>query len=439
MFDELEYKDLTEYHRTRYTPDKTHIVISGDFDPYEARALVASLTADCKIVSGPEPHIQADPPQVGPRTGEATFDVPTTRLCLSWKTPSIDHEDAPAYELLAAILGRGRSSRLYRSLRTRLELAIEISAWTWIGPGETGVFGISAECAPEKKGELKAAILDEIAQLPASALDDELAKAKRQTATSQFRTLTSASGRATDLASNWHEARDLDFTKSYLAQINTVSARDLCRVAARLSPHRLTFTSLDPETYQHVSEVTESISTVQPITTHTLANGLSIALLPDHRVPLIHFQAAVRAGLPSETPTNSGINALFTAVLPKGTKTHTAEEIATTIESLGAGISASAGNNAMLVQASGLAIDSGEILEIFSDVLKNPVFPQEAIDREKTSSARFPRRGASRSAILLFLTIAPLTLQRPRLRLRHIRDCRNNSITHTSGSCCTSC
>lgn len=385
LFDELQYRDLKEYHRTRYTPDRTHIVISGDFDPTEARALVTSLTADCKIVSGQQPHIQTDPPQVGPRTGESTFDVPNTRLCLSWQTPAIDHEDAPAYELLAAILGRGKASRLYRSLRTRQELAIEISAWTWIGPGQTGIFGISAECAPEKKEELKAAILEEIALLPASALDDELAKAKRQTATSQFRTLTSASGRAADLAANWHEARDLDFTKSYLAQINTVSARDLCRVAARLGPHKLTFTCLEPETYQHVSEVTESTNPVQAITTHTLANGLTIALLPDSRVPLIHFQAAVRAGLPSETPANNGINALFAAVLPKGTQTYSAEEIATTIESLGASISATAGNNAMLVQASGLAIDTSEILEIFADVLKNPTFPQEAIEQEKTS------------------------------------------------------
>ncbi len=385
LFDEIEYADLKNYHRTRYTPDKTHIVISGDFDAGEARSLVTSFTADCRIVSGPEPHIQADPPQVGPREGFDTFDIPTSRLCLSWKTPAIDHEDAPAYDLLAAILGRGKASLLHRSLRDQRELALEISAWTWIGPDEAGIFSVSAECAPEKRDELRSAILAEISELSASALDDDLAKAKRQTAASQFRTLTSASGRASDLASNWHEARDLDFTRSYLAAINAVTEADIRRVAAKLTGNRLTFTSLDPENYQHVAGEKKVAAAIQPVTTHTLGNGLQLALLPDHRVPLIHFQAAVRAGLPSETPENNGINQLFASVLPKGTATRSADEISIALESLGASISASAGNNALLVQAAGLAIDTSAILEIFADVIQHPVFPTDSIAREKAS------------------------------------------------------
>jgi zinc protease len=385
LFDEIEHSDLTDYHRSRYTPDRTHIVISGDFDADEAKALVAALTADCKIVSGPEPHIQADPPQVGPREGFDTFDVPTSRLCLSWKAPAIDDPDAPAYDLLAAILGRGKSSRLHRTLRDQRELAIEISAWTWIGPGEEGLIAVSAESAPEKRDELKAAILSEIAELAASALDEDLAKAKRQTAASQFRSLTTASGRASDLASNWHEARDLDFTRSYLAAINAVNPADIRRVAAKLSENRLSFTSLDPENFAPIVAQKKAAAVKHGITTHTLSNGLKLALLPDHRVPLIHFQAAARAGLPSETPENNGLNQLFASTLPKGTASRSADEIANTLESLGASIYASAGNNALLVQAAGLSVDILPILDIFADVILNPTFPSEAIAREKAS------------------------------------------------------
>ncbi len=385
LFDEISHSDLTDYHRARYTPDKTHLVISGDFDADEARALVTSFTEDCKIVSGPEPHLQSDPPQVGPREGFDTFDIPTSRLCLTWKTPAIDHPDAPAYDMLAAILGRGRASRLHLHLREQRELALEISAWTWIDPDQAGLFAISAECQPEKRDELKAAILSEITDLTASAFDEDLAKAKRQTAASQFRTLTTASGRASDLASNWHEARDLNFTRSYLAEVNAVTAADIRRVAAKLTENRLTFTSLDPETYQHVAGEKKAAAALQPITTHTLSNGIQLALLPDHRVPLIHFQAAARAGLPSETPDNNGLNQLFSSTLTKGTTSRSADEIALTLESLGANISASAGNNALLVQAAGLSADTHTILDIFADVILNPVFPAESISREKAS------------------------------------------------------
>lgn len=385
LFDEIQYTDLTSYHHARYTPDRTHLVISGDFDPAKARELIAELTADCKIVPGPEPHIQLDLPQLGPRESFDTFDVPTSRLCLSWKAPTLDHPDAPAYNLLAAILGRGKSSRLHRRLREQRELAIEISAWTWIGPGSEGLIAVSAESDPEKRDELKTAILTEIQDIAVSDLNEELAKAKRQIATSQFCTLTSASGRASDLASNWHEARDLDFTRSHLAAINAVSAEDISRVASRLSENSLTYTSVDPENYVTATARCKTAAISHAITTHTLSNGLRLALLPDRRVPLIHFQAAARAGMPSETLDNNGINQLFASTLPKGTVTRNAEEIAHALESLGASISASAGNNALLVQASGLSADTLPILDVFADVILHPIFPADAIAREKVS------------------------------------------------------
>jgi zinc protease len=385
LFDDIQYADLTAYHRARYTPDRTHLVISGDFDPAKARELVMELTADCKIVPGPEPHIQADAAQLGPREGFDTFDVPTSRLCLSWKAPDVAHPDAPAYDLLAAILGRGKASRLHRRLRDQRELAIEISAWTWIGPGSEGLIAVSAESAPEKRDKLKAAILAEIEDIAASALDEDLAKAKRQTAASQFRSLTTASGRASDLASNWHEARDLDFTRSHLAAINAVSADDIRRVAAKLSENRLTYTSVDPKDHVPAATRSKAAAVSHAITTHTLSNGLRLALLPDRRVPLIHFQAAAGAGLPSENPQNNGLNQLLASTLPKGTATRSADEIAHALESLGASISASAGNNALLVQASGLSADALPIMEVFADVILNPTFPAEAIAREKAS------------------------------------------------------
>ena len=57
----------------------------------------------------------------------------------------------------------------------------------------------------------------------------------------------------------------------------------------------------------------------EEIQVHTLPNGLTLALIPDHRVPLVHLQAAVRAGLPSETAATNGLNQLLASTLPKGT------------------------------------------------------------------------------------------------------------------------
>lgn len=385
LFDEIAHSDLVSYHCQRYTPDRTHIVISGDFDAAKARSLVEEMTQDAKIVSGPEPHIQADRAQLGPREAFETFDIPSSRLCLSWKTPDLSHPDAAAYDLLAAILGRGKSSRLHRKLRDQSGLALEISAWTWIDIKAEGLFAVSAECPPENRDELKAAILREISEIANTPLDEELAKAKRQAAVSQFRSLSTASGRASDLASNWHEARDLNYTRSYIAASNAITATDISRVAMQLSEKNLTYTSLDPLNFMPAAATKKATNTQQPITSHSLSNGLRLALLPDRRVPLIHFQVASRAGAISETPETNGLNQLFASTITKGTRSKNADEIANTLESLGASISASAGNNALLVQAGGLSMDFAQILAVFADVILHPTFPHEAIAREKAS------------------------------------------------------
>jgi zinc protease len=383
--DAIAHGDLVRYHRERYTTDRCFAVISGDFDPDPARELVTQLTAGCLQGCGREPLVAVDPPQLGPRHARETFAVPASRISLAWKSPALDHPDAPAFEVLAAMLGRGRASRLHRTLREERGLALEISAFSWTGPGREGLFAVSADAEPAKRDALIESIHLELAALHSDDLEEDLAKAKRQIAASQFRSLTSASGRASDLASNWHEARDLDFTRRHVAATQAVTEQDIRRAAACLSDERLTVTILDPLDAPAPVRTGKIHRRREDITVHSMSNGLQIALIPDHRVPLVHLQAAVRAGLPSETPENTGLNQLLASALPKGTATRSAHEIALTMESLGAAISASAGNNALLVQAGGLAPDLETIAAVFSEILTAPGLPDDAIAREKAS------------------------------------------------------
>lgn len=385
LFDAIRHQDLIAYHRRRYTSDRCFVVISGDILPDEARQIVADLTAACLPGCGREPLVAMDPPQIGPRRARETFAIPTSRISLAWKAPALDHPDAPAFDVLAGILGRGRSSRLHRCLREEQELALEISAFSWTGPGREGLIAASADAEPAKRDALIEAILAEVAAVVGSEIDDDLAKAKRQIATSQFRSLTTASGRASDLASNWHEARDLDFTRRYLAAIQAVTASDIYRVAATLTEDRFSLTILDPLDAPASTRSTKTARVQEGLQVHTLANGLTLALIPDHRVPLVHFQAAVRGGLPSEAPETNGLNQLLASTLTKGTATRSAQELAITLESLGASISANTGNNALLIQAAGLAPDLATIADVFAEVILSPSLPCDAIGREKAS------------------------------------------------------
>lgn len=385
LFDAVKYEDLLAYQRSRYTTDRCHVVISGDFDPAEVRELVVELTSECLPGCGREPLMVTDSPQIGPRKARGTFAIPTSRVSLAWKSPALDDPRSPAYDVLAAVLGRGRSSRLYRALRDEQELALEISAFSWTGPGREGLMAVSADADPSKRDALVDAVIREIANLAESDLEEDLKKAKRQIATSQFSSLTTASGRAADLASNWHEARDLDFTRRYLAAIQKVSVEDVKKAALSLNEDCLNLTILDPVDAPAPGRTSKDSRKKENILVRVFENGLRVAVIPDHRVPLVHVQAAVGGGLSSETSAVSGLSQLLSSCLTKGTASRNANELALALESLGASIKANPGNNAVLVQAAGLAPDFESIIDVFSEVMICPSFPVDVIQREKAS------------------------------------------------------
>ncbi|MDF3053475.1 MAG: peptidase domain protein, partial [Geminicoccaceae bacterium] len=80
-------------------------------------------------------------------------DITQAELVLGWRTVPALHEAAPALDLAAAILGSGRGSMLYRSLR-ETGIVTSVSAGNY-SPTELGVFSIGADLAP---GEVPVAV-----------------------------------------------------------------------------------------------------------------------------------------------------------------------------------------------------------------------------------------------------------------------------------------
>ncbi|NIP79545.1 MAG: hypothetical protein GWM90_10135, partial [Gemmatimonadetes bacterium] len=58
-----------------------------------------------------------EPERTGFRFRTMTGDIAHAHLELGWRTPGTVHDDTPALDLLAAIMGQGRGSRLYREVR----------------------------------------------------------------------------------------------------------------------------------------------------------------------------------------------------------------------------------------------------------------------------------------------------------------------------------
>ncbi len=384
IFDAVTRDEVMAYYQARYVPNNIFFVVTGDVNAEQVRAQLSELFAPHPRVSLPPVFIPAEPQQLGRREAHTEFVTELTRLHAVWHVPAITHPDVPALDVLAMVLGAGRSSRLYRRLREDLSLVHSIDAWCY-APGQPGLFGVDAVLDPEKRVAVEAEIARLLAELHDSGGSErELEKARKMSLSHQLQAVTTMRGRASDLGGNWLLTRNLDFSRDYLEAVQRVSQADLRRVLETyLRGGNMTVSSLNPEGALAASAPSAAVTAAGEIQKFELANGLRLLVREDARLPLVSMVAAFKAGLLAETPEKNGITKLFSRVLLKGTKNRTAEQLADEIEAVGGSIGSDAGSNSVSVATAMLRPDLGLGLEVLADVLLRATMPEKAIAREK--------------------------------------------------------
>jgi zinc protease len=117
-----------------------------------------------------------------------------------------------------------------------------------------------------------------------------------------------------------------------------------------------------------------------------LANGLTILVMEDHRLPTVNVRLVLQgAGALNDPADIPGLAMLTAAMLKEGTTTRSSKQIAEEIERLGASVAASApwGSNAANISASGLSDNTGQWLNLAADIILNPAFPASELNKLK--------------------------------------------------------
>jgi zinc protease len=134
----LTRDQLVGFYRNYYRPSNTVLAIVGDIDPAEAIAeaerCYGHLT-DAPVTRNAGPQ-ETTPP--GFRVREWEGDIAQTELVFGWRTPGVEHPDAPALDLLATVLAGGRAARLVRATRDR-RLVSTISAYDYTPDRDRGL------------------------------------------------------------------------------------------------------------------------------------------------------------------------------------------------------------------------------------------------------------------------------------------------------------
>lgn len=228
----LRRADVLEFYRTYYLPANAVGVLAGDIEPAAASRLIERTFGRLPSRPVERPRRPAEPPMSGRRERVIEFDA-APELELAFRVPAVAHPDFPALDVLASLLGDGRTARLRKRLLLEAQAVRSVRAGV-ASLRDPWVLDISAQpLAGHPIAEVEAMAWEEIGRLarePATADELESIK-KRARADAVFRLESNAS---LGLWLGQHELRDGDWREGYryLDRLDAVTAEDVMRVAA---------------------------------------------------------------------------------------------------------------------------------------------------------------------------------------------------------------
>jgi zinc protease len=139
-------------------------------------------------------------------------------------------------------------------------------------------------------------------------------------------------------------------------------------------------TSATPKETPPPPAAPRSVTVPKPVE-RTLKNGLRVIVIEHHSTPLVAAQLTVKNGGEVDPPSLSGVADMTASLLTKGTKTRTAPQIAQEIEALGGQLNSGAGWDASRASVNVLSSKTEQAMAILADIVRNPVFKDEEIER----------------------------------------------------------
>lgn len=118
-----------------------------------------------------------------------------------------------------------------------------------------------------------------------------------------------------------------------------------------------------------------------------LKNGLQVVVLEGYnKVPTFSMQMVFLNGGIADPADHRGLASFTASLLREGTTTRASRDIAEQIDTLGATLSAGSGLSSLttVVNTAGLVENFDQVLDIFADVIRNPKFPKDEVEKFKT-------------------------------------------------------
>lgn len=390
---------VLSFYNKNYSPSNMVTVIIGDVDANHAiektkEAFNAEYKKQTKTIYTKEAPLTKQQKKV------EYLDTESGYMVIGFRGTPIDDKDSYALDVLATILGDGRSSVLNQVLKEKKRIAFSVDAGNSTFRDD-GIFYISANYEPTKCKIVQDTIFNEIEKIQKNGVtDDQLKLAKNIIERSTYYSRESITNIATEIGYTMALTNNIKFYDTYLDNIKNVSKEDVKKVAEKyLGINRSAVSIVLPKSAKEVPVASltqqapataELVSENAQTQKYKLSDGATMLYTPNNVNDIIAISIYAKGGQLAEQ--KAGTANLTATAMMRGTKNYTSLELSQVLEDNGIKIQPSASADAFAINVLTTKDEYDKTLELLNEVVNNATFEDYEIDKVKTEKLNTIKR-----------------------------------------------
>jgi zinc protease len=424
--------DVKEFYDKFYGPNNATLVLAGDFEKEDAKALIEKYFGEIKrrqevTPLTPQPVTIAETVRLYHEDNFAN----TAQLNMVWPTTYQYTEDAYALDFLSVLLSSGKKAPIYKVLEKEKELTSSYYAYN-NSQELAGEFYVTVTANSGKSlNDIEKGIFEAFAMFEKEGVTDrDIERIKAGLETQFYNGISSVLGKSFQLAQYNTFTGDPGFIEQDIKNIKKVKKEDILRVYNKyLKDKPYVITSFVPKGQMELiaenstkapvveEEIKENVAAIIEETKEeivktpslidrskeptqgespslniptswaaTLTNGMKVYGIEQNEIPTVNFSIRMDGGHLLDNMDKNGIANLMTDIMMEGTAKKTPEQLEEDIELLGASINMYTGKEAIFITGNTLTRNFDKTMELVKEILLEPRWDIEEFAMIKTST-----------------------------------------------------
>jgi zinc protease len=428
----LDRKQVLDFYKKWYVPSNIVLVITGSIDRRAVLDEVVKRYAGMPPGNRVNLTLATEPPQTGLRYRELRGDISESLLQIGFVAPAAFTRDWYACKILEAALTSGRTAILNRALQEEQRLISSVSS-SFLDLKSQGYLALTFTVDPKKIDRAEASAFAQLERIRSGFLGEEdVERAKTLLERDFYLNQEKLDDLAFQLAHSETLARYSEW-REYVKRIRSVDRQQVIQAAQHYlslpqcsileyQPGNASPRNFTPQTFEdyltrllpqamEVAQQTQGLEGIlakrpkpaasrpsrtreqlreispasleYPLAEYSVLRGPNVLVKESHALPLISLGLFFPGGRVFESLENNGITELMVRTCIKGSHRLDGLRIASILENYGVRIDLKSEPDFFGYVLTGLSQYIVEAFETFWDVVKNPQFAEEEIERER--------------------------------------------------------